>query len=160
MSLAMQLAERVDMLCQPCHTQRGFTLIELLCAMAVSAILAALSLPSFHSVILKTRRVDGLTTIMHLQLMQERHRADHMAYGTLAALQQPTQTTKGHYAVSLHDVTASGYRVLLQAQGTQQADTRCRYFQLQVHGLNQVQSAGPSLAWDNTTMENRSCWAL
>ncbi len=141
-------------------TARGFTLIELLCAMAVSAILAALSLPSFHSVILKTRRVDGLATIMQLQLMQERHRANHMAYGTLAALQQPAFTSNGHYAVSLHDVNASGYRVLLQAQGTQHADARCRHLQLQVQGLNQAKSSGPTVALNNTTTENRSCWAL
>jgi type IV pilus assembly protein PilE len=139
---------------------RGFTLIELVCAMAVSAILAALSLPSFHSVILKTRRVDGLATIMQLQLIQERHRADHMAYGTLAALQQPAVTSNGHYAVSLHDVNANGWRVLLQAQGTQQADARCRYLQLQVQGLNQVKSSGPTAAVGNTVTENRACWAL
>lgn len=148
------------MLHQHLHTARGFTLIELLCAMAVSAILAAMSLPSFHSVILKTRRVDGLSTIMQLQLMQERHRADHLAYGTLAALQQPVQTSSGHYSVSLHDVNASGYRVLLQAQGAQQADARCRHLQLQVQGLNQVQSSGPTAALGNTTLENRACWSL
>ncbi|MFM8899251.1 MAG: type IV pilin protein [Burkholderiales bacterium] len=141
-------------------TARGFTLIELLCAMAVSAILAALSLPSFHSVILKTRRVDGLATIMQLQLMQERHRADHMTYGTLAALQHPAITSSGHYSVSLHSVNASGYQVLLQAQGTQQADARCRYLQLQVQGLNQVKSSGPTAALNNTALENRACWSL
>jgi type IV pilus assembly protein PilE len=148
------------MRCHPNRPANGFTLIELVCAMAVSAILAALSLPSFHSVILKTRRVDGLATIMQLQLIQERHRADHMAYGTLAALQQPAVTSNGHYAVSLHDVNANGWRVLLQAQGTQQADARCRYLQLQVQGLNQVKSSGPTAAVGNTVTENRACWAL
>jgi type IV pilus assembly protein PilE len=151
----MWLAERVVMLhAQRPRRARGFTLIELVCAMAVTAILTALSLPSFHSVVLKTRRVDGLTTIMQLQLMQERHRADHLSYGTLAALQQPAVTSNGHY------VNANGYRVLLQAQGTQQADARCRYLQLQVQGLNQVKSSGPTVAVDNTVMENRACWAL
>jgi type IV pilus assembly protein PilE len=144
----------------PTRAARGFTLIELLCAMAVSAILAALSLPSFHSVILKTRRVDGLATVMQLMLMQERHRADHMAYGTLTALQQPALSSNGHYALSLHDVNANGYRVLLQAQGTQHADTRCRHLQLQVQGMNQVKSSGPTTAVDNTSMENRTCWSL
>jgi type IV pilus assembly protein PilE len=140
--------------------ERGFTLIELLCAMAVSAILAALSLPSFHSVILKTRRVDGLTTIMQLQLIQERHRADHLTYGTLAALQRPTSSSHGYYSISLHDVNANGWRVLLQAQGAQQPDTRCRYLQLQVQGANQVKSSGPTAALDNSITENRACWSL
>jgi type IV pilus assembly protein PilE len=148
------------MCCHPTRPARGFTLIELVCAMAVSAILAALSLPSFHSVILKTRRVDGLTTVMQLMLMQERHRADHLSYGTLTTLQQPAVTSNGHYAVSLHEVNANGYKVLLQAQGMQQADARCRYLQLQVQGLNQVKLSGPTAAVDNTVMENRACWAL
>jgi type IV pilus assembly protein PilE len=150
----------MTMLRKHAHPTHGFTLIELVCAMAVSAILASLSLPSFHSVILKTRRVDGLATVMQLMLMQERHRADHLSYGTLAALQQPAQTSNGYYAVSLHDVNANGWRVLLQSQGTQQADARCRYLQLQVQGLNQVKSSGPTAAVDNTVMENRACWAL
>jgi type IV pilus assembly protein PilE len=157
----MWLAERVAM----SHPQRprpvrGFTLVELVCAMAVGAILAAVSLPSFHSMVLKTRRADGLATVTQLVLKQERHRADHMAYGTLATLQQPALTSNGHYAVSLHDVNANGYRLLLQAQGTQQADARCRYLQLQVQGLNQVKSSGSTAAVDNTVTDNRTCWAL
>ncbi len=140
--------------------QTGFTLIELLCAMAISAVLAGLSLPSFQQTVLKTRRVDGWSALMHLQLAQERHRANHLSYGTLAALQQTTTSPSGHYLLSVSHLTANGYRLLAQAQGGQHNDKACRYLQLRVDGLNHVKESGRTPALGNNSTENRACWAL
>jgi type IV pilus assembly protein PilE len=140
--------------------QAGFSLIELLCAMAIGAILAGLSFPSFQSAVLKARRADGLAALMQLQQAQERHRAEHLGYGTLAALRQSATSAKGHYLLGISHTTPTGYRLQAQAQGAQQADTACRHLQLRVDGLNHVKESGPTAALGNSSAENRQCWAL
>lgn len=140
--------------------QAGFSLVELLCALAVGAVLAGLSYPSFQRAVLKARRADGLAALMQLQQAQERHRANHSSYGDLAALKQNAVSPRQHYLLSISHATASGYRLQAQAQGAQQADTACRHLQLRVDGLNQTHESGPTAALANTPEENRQCWAM
>lgn len=133
-------------------------MIELLCALAVSAILASLSFPSFQGAVLKARRTDAWTTLMQLQMAQERHRANHMRYGSLAALAHHSTSSSGNYLLSVSHVTDSGYRVHAKAQGLQRADTSCRHLQLRVEGLNHIQESGPTEALENSRAENKKCW--
>lgn len=138
----------------------GFSLIEVLCALAIGAVLAALSWPSYQHAVLKARRADGLAALAHLQQAQELHRANHTSYGTLADLQQSAASPRQHYQLSISHNTPIGYRLLAQAQGAQQSDTGCLYLQLRVDGLNHTQESGPTAALGNNTAENRRCWAL
>jgi type IV pilus assembly protein PilE len=138
----------------------GFTLIELLIAVAISAILACVSFPSFQGVVLKARRADAWATVMQLQMAQERYRANHVRYGSLTALAHHSLSSSGHYALSVSHVTDNGYRLHAQAQGLQRADASCRHLQLRVEGLNRIQESGPTEALGNSTAENKKCWGL
>ena len=136
----------------------GFTLIELMIAVAVSAILASLSFPSFQGAVLKARRSDAWTSVMQLQMAQERYRANRLSYGSLESLAHGSTSSGGHYLLSASHVTDSGYRLRAQAQGLQRFDTACRYMQLRVEGLNQIQESGSTEALGNSRVENKKCW--
>jgi type IV pilus assembly protein PilE len=138
----------------------GFSLMELLCAMAIVAILVAIALPSFQSSVLKARRADALASVMQLQAAQERHRSGHVAYGNLRALGMPARSAQGHYQMSVSDEGASGYRIIAQADGAQDADTACRYLQLRMVGMDQSRASGPTALVGNSADENRRCWAM
>lgn len=64
----------------------GFTIIELMIVLAVVVVLTSLALPSFQSVVRKSRRAEAQAALLELALRQERWRADHPMYA-----QTPTQ---------------------------------------------------------------------
>ena len=136
----------------------GFTLIELTIAMAVSAILASLSFPTFQGAVLKARRSDAWTSVMQLQMAQERYRSSRLSYASLESLAHASTSSGGHYQLSVSHVTDSGYRLRARAQGLQHFDTACRYMQLRVEGLNEIQESGPTEALANSRAENNKCW--
>lgn len=142
----------------PAGRPRGFTLIELLCVVAIAAVLAALAYPSFHQMVLKTRRADALAAVAQLQAAQERHRANHAGYASLAEL--PAPPASSHYTVTVEAATTTGYSLLVVAKGSQAADLGCRHLRLDVEGLNGVRASGPTAAHDNPPEANRRCWQL
>ncbi len=139
-------------------TAEGFTLIELMTAMVVSAILASLSFPTFQGAVLKARRSDAWTSVMQLQMAQERYRSNRLSYASLESLAHASTSSGGHYQLSVSHVTDSGYRLRARAQGLQHFDTACRYMQLRVEGLNEIQESGPTEALANSRAENNKCW--
>lgn len=58
----------------------GFTLIELTLVLAVMAILTSLAVPSYQSVVRKSRRTEAQAALLDLALRQERWRSDHPSY--------------------------------------------------------------------------------
>ncbi len=54
------------------NQNKGFTLIELMLVVAVVGILAAIAYPSYQAQVQKSRRADGLTTLMQIMQSQER----------------------------------------------------------------------------------------
>ena len=100
----------------------GFTLIESMIAVAISAILASLSYPTFAEQLRKGRRVDAIARLAQLQQAEERWRANNTSYGSLAALGIAAQTADGLYRLSVVDAQATGYVVLAEAQGGQSRD--------------------------------------
>jgi type IV pilus assembly protein PilE len=137
---------------------RGFTLIELLIAVAVSAVLAGLSFPSFQEAFMKARRTDAWTSVMQIQMAQERYRAHRISYGALDALAHSGTSSRGHYQLSVSHLTDNGYRIQAKAQGLQRWDTACRHLQLRVEGLNHIQESGPTEALGNSRAQNKKCW--
>ena len=88
---------------------RGFTLVEILFALAVGAILVMLAMPNFMDSVRKSRRAEALDSLMQIQLEQERYRANHPTFGTLAQLGIEATTPAGYYTLAISSPTASGY---------------------------------------------------
>jgi type IV pilus assembly protein PilE len=59
---------------------RGFTLIELMIVVAIVAILAAITLPSYQESVRKARRVEGRSALTQLMQQQERYYSLHTTY--------------------------------------------------------------------------------
>lgn len=138
----------------------GFTLIELLCVVALAAVLAAIAYPAYQGVVHKTRRSEGLAALLQMQLAQERHRANHMSYATLAELGLPALSPQGHYNLSVAAAGPAGYQLLASAQGAQSGDSACRHLRLTVAGGDIAHGSGPDLLSANPDALNRRCWGL
>jgi type IV pilus assembly protein PilE len=63
-----------------CRRIAGFTLIELTIALAIVAVLTSLAVPSYQSVVRKSRRTEAQAALLDLALRQERWRSDHASY--------------------------------------------------------------------------------
>jgi type IV pilus assembly protein PilE len=145
---------------QTSRRKRGFTMIELMCAVSVAGILSSVAYPTFTSVIHKARRSDALVAMMQVQMAQERHRANHAAYGSLDEIGVAAQSSSRHYTLVVSASSESGYEAQATAVGSQAADSNCRVLKLKLDGFNLTESSGPSASVDNPTEVNRKCWSL
>lgn len=137
----------------------GLTLVELLTAMALTAILASLSYPSFRSVILRVHRADVLSTLAHIQLLQQRHRSNRPSFATLAELGLSQTTAGGRYRLQDRTPpTAQGFLILASAQGAQAADLPCSHLLLEINGAQARFASGPDAAVANGESDNQRCW--
>lgn len=124
----------------------GFSLFELLITLAIVAILASITVPSYSGLVAKARRVDALETLVEIQLAQERWRANNPAYASsLADLGwTSTESPEGFYRLRIVDAGPSDYLVLAQPVGPQEVDV-CRTFATQAGGpVYRYGYAGPS----------------
>ncbi|HEY4067669.1 MAG TPA: type IV pilin protein [Burkholderiaceae bacterium] len=136
----------------------GFTLIELLIALAIAGVFAAFAVPSFESVLQRTRRSDVLVAAVQIQSAQERLHSRLARYGSLAEIATPATTPAGHYALQLRGVDQNGYELLATATGAQARDAGCRFMSVRVSGLDLLYASGPSDALANADAVNRRCW--
>lgn len=128
----------------------GFTLIEVLTVLAVIAILAAIALPSYQDYVRRSRRIDGQTALLNLQMAQERWRANHLSYSSsLTDLGVSASSSDNHYtiAITAGSVGASSFTATATAKsGSPQAgDTPCTILTLTQSG-NQT-STTPESCW-------------
>lgn len=137
--------------------QTGFTLIELMVTIAIIGIIAAIALPMFGEQVAKSRRSEAIATLADLQLRQERWRASHSTYGTLADV---TGTATFNAAQENYDFSvsaASGTDVLLTATPKNaQAGDRCGNFMLRIDNDNNSDPAG--LVDKTTSTADARCW--
>lgn len=138
----------------------GFTLVELLCVVALAAVLALIAYPAYRGALYKTRRAEALSALLQLQLAQERFRANHASYATLAQLGLPAVSPQGHYRLAVAAAGPAGYQLLASAQGAQGADSECRHLHLSVAGGSITHSSGPDATTSNPDAQNRRCWGL
>ena len=138
----------------------GFTLIEVMCAMAVAGVLSSVAYPTYQNVVQKTRRADAQVALLQIQMTQERYRADHEAYGSLAEIGAAAASPGGHYTLTVATPTESGFEVHAAAAGVQGADALCRHMKLVVDGLNTVYASGSDTSFANAGPANRQCWSL
>ncbi|MFP2768800.1 type IV pilin protein [Oceanisphaera sp. KMM 10153] len=98
----------------------GFTLVELMIVVAIVAILATVAYPSFHSYLLKSKRIEAIQSLYNMQLKQEDWRISHPGYTSSAAnLISPTSNAHYNYSAT---VSGSSYTVTATAQGSQLND--------------------------------------
>lgn len=127
---------------------QGFSLIELVITLAIVAILATITVPSFSGLVAKSRRSDAISTLLQVGLAQERWRADKLSYASsLAALGWITAESKdGYYRLRVDNADATGFLVTAQPQGRQQND---------VCGVFAVDQSGPAL---RDGFADQDCW--
>ena len=138
--------------------RRGFTLIEVMVATAITGVLSSIAYPSFMGTVHKVRRADAQVALLQLQAAQERWRANHNVYGSLAEIRQPATSPAGHYTLQLRAQSSSGYEVLATAGGAQAGDRACRVLLLSVSGLNASYASGADETLANDAATTRRCW--
>jgi type IV pilus assembly protein PilE len=114
---------------------KGFSLIELLIALAIVAILAAITVPSFSGLVAKSRRSDAMAALLDVQLAQERWRALNFRYApTLARLGWASpDSPDGYYQLRINSVDDDGFVATARPVGVQQSDS-CGVFAVDEQG--------------------------
>ena len=125
---------------------QGFTLIELSIVTVIIAILAAIAIPAYSDYIQRSRRGDATTTLIQIQLAQERHRAENVAYAsdltTLGFSADSLTSDGGYYTLSVTAATASTYTVqAVPVAGQSQASDSCGTFTLTQNWPNDLTAA-------------------
>jgi type IV pilus assembly protein PilE len=101
---------------------KGMTLVELMIVVAIIGIIAAIAIPSYQSQIQSSRRGDGMTQLLKLQMQQEAYRLENSSYATTAQLGVPTSD---YYTFTVSAVGATTYTLTATAKGSQAYDTTC-----------------------------------
>ncbi len=124
----------------------GFSLLELLISLAIVAILASITVPSYHGLVAKSRRSDAITALTLVQLAQERWRASHAQYAL--ALEDlgwtSPQSPEGYYRLRIARADGTDFLAVAEPLARQSADL-CGNFAssstgpVHIHGY-----AGPS----------------
>ena len=126
---------------------RGFTLIELMIAVAIVAILASIAIPAYQKSVQKSRRADAMSTLLQLQLAQEKWRANNTAYTTsLSSLKwNSSVSADGFYTVAITQASATTFTITATPKtGGPQVGDSC--------GTFTVTQNGPDLS------ANKACW--
>jgi len=105
-------------------TKKGFTLIELMIVIAVIAIVVAIAIPAYSDYITRSKRADGKTGLLALQLEQEKYRANNPTYAAAASLGLPADSPDGHYQINVTSFSAASY-ALSAAPNASQNDPEC-----------------------------------
>lgn len=106
----------------------GFTLIELLIVVVIVAILAAIGLPNYRNYIYRSKRSDGQTSLMNVQMAQEKYRSNNTTYGTMTQIgfaSDPMTSVNGYYTYTTSATSATGFTATATAIGAQASDTTC-----------------------------------
>ena len=137
----------------------GFTLIEMMIVTVILAILAAIAYPSYKNSIVKSRRVDGKSTVLDTAAMEEKHYFQFSQYTTdlelLEGCGEPScaPSPEGYYSVSITQPCGdnSCYLITATAAGSQTDDSTCMKFM--------VSHTGAKTAQDNTGADSTDvCW--
>ncbi len=133
----------------------GFTLVELMAVLLIIAVLTGLAWPAYREQVMKTRRSNGMTSLVELAAHMELYYADHGTYagatlGTMTGNLFPATTPDGHYrlAITWQDDLDFKISAAPTTRGNQQRD-RCGTFTLDSQGNRGTSghAAGMSQCW-------------
>ena len=101
----------------------GFSLLELLITLAIVAILASITIPSYNGLVAKSRRSDAMSTLVLIQLAQERWRSQHRSYApALDKLGWFPESLDGYYQLRITRADENNFLLLAEPAGSQQSD--------------------------------------
>lgn len=108
-------------------TSAGFSLLELLIALAIVAILAAITVPSYSGFFAKARRSDGVVALLQVQLAQERWRSLHTEYvSELSKLGWKTAVSPDrYYELRITYADDTDFIAVAKPVGPQRDDVAC-----------------------------------
>jgi type IV pilus assembly protein PilE len=134
--------------------RRGFTLIELLICLALAGLIAAVALPSWRALMLRTQRADATTALYALASAQERYRLVHGRYADQAAPAPPVglglgQSARGWYELRIAQADATRFTATARAAAgsRQAADTTCRVLSINETGARGSTPGAPETCW-------------
>lgn len=135
----------------PGKRQLGFTLTELVIVIAILAIIAVIAVPNYQTYMMKSRRSAAISTLLGMQMAEEKHRANNATYGTITTVWGGVSATDdGFYALTITGNTAIGFVVTATGQNGQQSDkqggTGCSPLSLTINGA--VTTKAPAACWD------------
>lgn len=108
----------------PRFSERGMTLTELLIACIIVAVLAGMAVSLYTKYVYNSRRTEAISTLLAMQLAEEKYRASNSTYGSLSQVWGGvTTTTNGYYILNITNNTATGYTLTATAVGTQANDS-------------------------------------
>lgn len=128
---------------------RGFTLIELMIVVAIIAILGAIAIPAYQDSMRKSRRADAMTSLLQIQTLQERWRANNTSYtNSLSNLGwSGSNSSEGYYTLAITAAAANTFTATATPKsGGPQAGDPC--------GALSITANGPVV----TTDAQRQCW--
>jgi type IV pilus assembly protein PilE len=140
-------------------SKKGFTLIELMIVVAIIAILAAVTYPSYQSAVIKTKRANGWATMMQLMQQQERYYSQNNAYLAFASTDSPSsgfKTFSGDSAASSPYLikgevctgdTIANCVLLTATQVSPFSDPKCGDLMLDSTGQRSVSVTGAKDCW-------------
>ena len=128
---------------------QGFSLIELLTALAIVAILATITVPSFSGLVARSRRSDAISALLRVQLAQERWRSRNAGYTqSLEALGWVSPiSSEGYYQLDVVEADAANYRVLAQPRAVQRRDS-CGVFAIDANGPDYSEGYAGAACWN------------
>ena len=141
------------------NRNKGFSLIELMVVVAIVAIILSIAIPAYTDSVRKSRRAAAASELGKLQMAQERWRADHATYGTLANVGGVATLPPGHYTVAVATpggncasgvaaANTNSFSITATAAGAQASDTQCATMTItSLCGVITKSSTGGGTCW-------------
>jgi type IV pilus assembly protein PilE len=133
---------------------RGYTLVELLVCVAIAGLLAAIALPSWRAVVIRTHRSDAAAALYALAVAQERYRLIHGRYADHAAPAPPVglglgRSERGWYELRIERADEVAFLASARpaAGSPQRGDDECRLLTIDEAGRRGSAPATPARCW-------------